>query len=311
MPDMLVPHGKALVEPFLHASRETLRSFEDYDLEHPSSASMTIRLFHSTALQHATGRSGAAWHVHGQAALIAQNLRLYREQAVAQGGDAVESQLLRLHFWHMYASDQVAAVFQARAVVLDETLFHEALNLQPNSKQGAALTDPNKPQYDEGFEPRLLTGFHLWQSVSCRAAKIVLRMRRQSSPLSESETRILMQEYLEFTMLVDDLPTWLQTSHLAASETSATGSFYERSFWVQRCTILTTYHCLRLVILRQSIRSGMWAILGLSDSPDGMAMKSIEMISDILHVLEDIPLVYLQVKGEPTVSIPISMLGSF
>ncbi|KAF2466652.1 uncharacterized protein BDR25DRAFT_205149, partial [Lindgomyces ingoldianus] len=301
MPNSLIPYRHLLVKPFLHASRETLRSFEDYDLEHPNSASMVIRVFHSTALQHMTGKHGAAWHVQGQATLIAQTLHLYSEERLPRV-DPVESKLLRLNFWHMYASDHVAAAFRDRTALLLEPLFYGGLTLQPDSGQEAPLVDPSKPWYDEAFEDRLLAGFHLFRRVSLSAAKLVLEIRKCAQVQGEQDRARLAQDYFEYTGLLDDLPHWLYVSNLETSDDDSEGvRFQKRSFWVQRCTILVTFHCFRLVILRQSTQSRMADITGLADDPLVLSMKNIEMISDFLQTLDDIPFIYLQVKGEPTV----------
>ncbi|KAF2008491.1 hypothetical protein BU24DRAFT_403110 [Aaosphaeria arxii CBS 175.79] len=310
MPDMVNPPGQTLAKHFLHASMETLKSFEINDLEHPSAASMTIRLFHSSALQHITGKSGAAWHLQSQAALIANTLRLHSEHTVAQVNDPIESLLLRHHFWAIYASDQVAAAFQNRAFILDDSLFQENVTLQSIEKPGIALLDSERPQYDEQFVWRLLKGFYLFRSVSCQSAKIVLRMRRHGPSVSETDARILTQEYLGYIALIDSMPEWLQIPNLVDSYTDdETERIYKRSFWVQRCTILTVYHSMRLVILRQCIQSRMFESFGLSDDPHGLALKSIEIFSDVLQALQDIPIIYLRVKGEPTVE-RIRQIGS-
>lgn len=50
IPESLLPNKHLTAPLFLRASRETLRIYEDYDLEHPNSSSLSIRLFLSTAI---------------------------------------------------------------------------------------------------------------------------------------------------------------------------------------------------------------------------------------------------------------------
>jgi hypothetical protein len=305
MPDSLIPCPRhLLVKPFFHASRETLRSIEDHDLENPSSASLTIRTFHSTALQHMTGKHGAAWHVQGQATLIALSLRLYSEQSIKRY-DALEGQLLRLTFWHMYAADHVAAALRHRPCVLHESLFDEEFTLHPHPEHEIPLMDPDGSRYDESFEGQLRIGFHLFRCVSSSAARLVLDIRRLGMTAAESDKARLAQAYLEYTGLLDDLPHWLHASNLELSHDDVEAVLsHKRSFWVQRCTVMVTFHCLKLVILQQCIDSKLWDVVGLNDQPLALSMKKIEIIQDFLQTLDDIPFIYLQVKGEPNVSDP-------
>ncbi|RSM01783.1 hypothetical protein CEP52_008331 [Fusarium oligoseptatum] len=141
MPEILLPYRDHLTEPFLSASREMLSCFELHDLDCPTSASLTIRMFQSAALQHVTGKANAAFHVHGHAALLAQRLRLYSERSIEQY-DALEGQLLRMNFWHLYASDMTAAALQSRPFTLRESLFDEPLTLKSEGPRDVSLLDP-------------------------------------------------------------------------------------------------------------------------------------------------------------------------
>jgi hypothetical protein len=303
MPESLILYPcHALVKPFFHASREALRSIEDYDLEHPNSASLTTRVFHSTALQHMTGKHGAAWHVQGQAELIAQSLRLYNEQTIRRY-DALEGQLLRMNFWHMYASDHVAAALRHRPCILHESLFDEEFTLQPYPQEDMPLMDPSRSGYDESFERQLQVGFHLFRRVATSAAKLVLGIRRYGSAEAENDKAGLARAYLEYTGLLDDLPHWLHNPNLEPSHAEGEAAmFHKKSFWVQRCTVVVTFHCLRLIILQQCIDSRLWDVVGLYDEPFALSVKKVEIIQDFLQTLDGIPFIYLQVKGEPTVS---------
>ncbi|KAM0440030.1 hypothetical protein ACHAPT_001132 [Fusarium lateritium] len=140
MPESLLPYRDHLTRPFLSASREMLSCFEMYDLDCPTSASLTIRMFQSAGLQHVTGKANVAWHIHGHATLLAQRLRLYSERSIEQH-DALEGQLLRLNFWHLYSSDMTAAALRARPFTLHETLFDEALSVKSEGVRNVSLLD--------------------------------------------------------------------------------------------------------------------------------------------------------------------------
>ncbi|RSL40858.1 hypothetical protein CEP54_015993 [Fusarium duplospermum] len=141
MPESLLPYRDHITRPFLSASREMLSCFEIHDLDCPTAASLTIRMFQSAALQHATGKANAAFHVHGHAALPAQRLRLYSERSIEQY-DALEGQLLRMNFWHLYASDMTAAALQSRPFTLRESAFDEPLTLKSEGIRHVSLLDP-------------------------------------------------------------------------------------------------------------------------------------------------------------------------
>lgn len=306
MPDSMFPYPRnLLVKPFFNVSRDTLRSIEDYDLEHPNSASLAIRSLHSSALQHMTGKHRAAWHVQGQATLIALSLHLYSEQAVMRN-EPLESQLLRHSFWQMYASDHVGASLRHRPCILHESLFHDDFTLLPFSEHPTSLLDPARPYYDEAFEEQLRIGFHLIGRVASSAAKLVFWIRKHGVVATEDDRGRLAQWYLDFTGILDDMPHWLHASNLNPSHNDSEAvQFHKRSFWVQRCTVMVTFHCLKLVILQQCIDSRLWDVVGLNNHPFALSMKKIEIVQDFLQTLDDIPFIYLQVKGEPNVCHPL------
>ncbi|KAH6884800.1 hypothetical protein B0T10DRAFT_564230 [Thelonectria olida] len=62
-----------------------------------------------------------------------------------------------------------------------------------------------------------------------------------------------------------------------------------------------TFHCLRLVILQQATETGLTEVLGLINQSLFLSLKKAEIIQDFVHTMEDIPFIYHQVKGEPSV----------
>ncbi|CAG9948063.1 unnamed protein product [Clonostachys rosea f. rosea IK726] len=97
VPKALVPNKHMTAPLSLRASRQMLSIYEDYDLENPNSSSLSIRLFLSSAIQNATGTHGEAFHILGEAGLIAMRMRLYDESSL-DGVEPIEENLLRNPF---------------------------------------------------------------------------------------------------------------------------------------------------------------------------------------------------------------------
>ncbi|PLB55753.1 hypothetical protein P170DRAFT_506282 [Aspergillus steynii IBT 23096] len=303
MPASLQPHGPILDRPFLRASREMLKLYEDYDLEHPNSSSLAIRCLQSTAMQHTTGKKNAAFHVVGQATLLAQSMHLYSEDSILRD-DAVESQLLRLNFWNLYSADNAGLSLGTRPCILHPDLFSDCMTLHPLGEPFTPLLDPNNPRYEKPYEERLLAGFHLLPRLWSSASSLLRDIKTFNKDNEDSWGRksCIAQSYLDFVGVLDALPSWLQISSLVSNpEDNDAVSFQKRSFWMQRCTLTMTFSCLRLVILRECIDSGLCSIMGLSEQPLAWAMKQAEMIQDFLQTFDDIPFAYHQIKGEPSV----------
>ncbi|KAM6534803.1 hypothetical protein FALCPG4_004426 [Fusarium falciforme] len=301
MPESLLPYRDHLSGPFLSASREMLSCFEIHDLDSPTAASLTIRIFQSGALQHVTGKANAAWHIHGHATLLAQRLRLYSERSIEQY-EPLEGQLLRFNFWHLYSSDMTAAALRARPFTLHETLFDETMSVKSEGEHNVPLLDSTSAFHDEIFETRLLVGFHLIRRIASEASQLVFGIRAYQRERGGAVRALLLRQYIDFMSLLDDLPPWLRLSNIISScGSSDVGTVHESSFWVQRCTILVSYHCLRVVILQQCIESESYEIAGLDGYTPALLFKKMEMVQDFMRTLDDIPLLYLQVKGEPHV----------
>ncbi len=75
--------------------------------EHPDSSSMVIRMWHSAVMQNATGRVGASYQYHAEAAFLAQRLHLHDEKHITRSSP-IESKLLRTIFWLLFLADKTA-----------------------------------------------------------------------------------------------------------------------------------------------------------------------------------------------------------
>lgn len=302
IPESLLSYRYLIAQPFLDASREVLRLFEDYDVEYPSSASIATRIFHTVALQHITGKARLTYHILGQAALIVSNMRLYSEKAL-KVHEALECQLLRHVYWQIYAADQASACLRNRPFHLHELLYDEEPTIcSPGTEPVIPQLDITQPWYNETVEGRLLIGFHFIPRLWSSAAKVILDVRAHGKRKQDADKKQLTQEYMDFLSIMDGLPYWLQAANIiAAANDEDAAQFQKTAFWVQRCTIQITFQCLRLVILQQCIDSELWDIMGLNGEPLALQLTKIGIVHDFVQTLDDIPFIYLQVKGEPTV----------
>lgn len=301
MPESLLPYRESLANPCSRASRDTLKLFEDMDIEHPSSSSISLRIFQGIALQHITGKATLADHVVGQATMLIRTLRLHSEQSLDKFG-ASEAQNLRILFWQIYAADKASACLKSRPFYLHELLFEEELTVRPRPEVITPMLDTTKLWYDKEFEERLLVGFHFVPRLWSSAASIIFDVKARKRMSHMSDISVLTQAYMEFVAIMDEFPDWLQTSNLITTQDDSDATRFQRTaFWVQRCTILVIFQCLRLVILQQCIDSESWEIVGLNNQAFALPMTQISMVHEFIQTLDDIPFIYLQVKGEPTV----------
>lgn len=316
MPQTLLPYRHLVVQPFLRASRDMLYIYEDYDLEHPDSSSLIIRMCHSTALQHTTGKTGAAWSIFNQAALLAQRMRLYDERDVRRS-DPIEMQLLRFRFWHLYVSDQAASLMRNRVFVLQESLFDGDMTLDPFGEGGPGLFDKTQLRYQDPFEERAFSGYHLTRRLWASAAGLMASMRKYArrethyEPDAKRQKKMKMTgQFLEFTSMVDELPPWLESPDTFEFSQDKDVLAFQRTFFsVQRSNLMLGLHCFHLVLLQQAIEYGLSEIMGLHDQDLTLAMKKTEIIHEFLVEVNRVPLLCLRVQGEPTVSINIAAIS--
>lgn len=305
IPQSILQYRELIARLCLNSSREMLKIIEDFDMEHPNSTSISTRIFHTIALQNITGTAQLARYVLGQAALIALNMRLYSEDTL-KSHDALEAQLLRHCYWQMYAADQASACLRNRPFQLHDLLYDQEPTIcRPTAELLIPQVDMSKTSYDEGMERRLLIGFYFLPRLWSSAASLISELKIHGKGNRNVEKARLTHYYMEFLGIMDDLPTWLQAANIIISSDDGNAvQFQKTAFWVQRCTILVIFQCLRLLILQQCIESKLCDVMGLNDQPLTLEMTKIGMVHDFVQTLEDIPFVYLQVKGEPTVSLP-------
>ncbi|KAJ5727474.1 hypothetical protein N7493_005294 [Penicillium malachiteum] len=303
IPSSLLPYRHLIAKPSLDASREMLRLIEDYDVENPNSSSIVTRIFHTTASQNITGKTRLTYHILGQATLLITSMRLYSEESL-QSHEPLESQLLRHVYWQIYAADQASLCMRSRPFHLHRLLYNEDATIcKPGENPVIPQFDTSTALYDVEFEKRILHSFYFIPRLWHTAANLLFDMRECKGQVNEAKKSEFTRAYMEFLSIMDGLPYWLQASHVIFSPNDGDAEqFHKTAFWVQRCTIQVSFQCLRLVILQQCIDSGLCDIMGLNNQPTTFQMTKVGMIQDFVQTLDDIPFVFLLVKGEPTVS---------
>ncbi|KAL1897390.1 hypothetical protein Sste5346_004126 [Sporothrix stenoceras] len=320
------PQAKALSIVFFDASRGMLRAYEGYDLEHPDSTSLTIRMWHSSCAQNTTGKVGASWHYHTEACCLAQRLRLYDEETVTQY-PPLERRLLRNNFWHLYLAEKTQVAFQTRPPIIDEKICYGGITLQEGGNEDEITTvpllDPRRPENGGSLERRILVGFHLRRRISAIAAALIddvaecgrrTKTADVSSPLSplspstdiiiDPSVSTLVERYLCFAALINDVPSWVMhpdrdTNPLVGNDDVQ--AYHATSFWAQRSNILTIFHCMRLLILQACIDHGLPVVVGLTSSSLALASRKLDIVRDFLHDVQATPFVVLEAQGETTV----------
>lgn len=313
LPESLLPNKQLTAPLFLRTSRETLRIYEDYDLEYPNSSSLSIRLFLSSAVQVATGTHGVAFHIMSEAGLIAMRMRLY-DEASLQGLDHVEESLLRNAFWQLYVCDKTALVMKGRPVTIDEALFQTKLTLKTHSQTTVPLFEYQRDSNAAEIQERLVEGFHVIRRLWTMAAWVIRAMESSSGgpldPLSgrgacHESIAQLSQAYFETITLTSNHPAWARSPEESPRDSSLEPGHHQHQFSMlqrQRTSYLITLHCVKLFVLNAAIQCNMAEVMGLSNEPLALAMKHIELAQDFLHVLESVPFLHLQAEGEHCVS---------
>jgi hypothetical protein len=313
LPDSLLPNKHLTAPLFLRASRETLKIYEDYDLECPNWSSLSIRLFLSSAIQVATGTHGVAFHIMSEAGLIAMRMRLYNEASL-QGLDPVEETILRNAFWQLYVCDKTALVLKGRPVVVDEALFETKLTLQTHSLRTVPLFDYQGDINAAKIQECLVEGFHIIRRLWTMAARVIRAMESTSrgalglhADMGTYNQNIaqLTEAYFEVITLTSNHPVWVQSAEEFPPDSNQEAGHTEYQLSIlqrQRTSYLITLHCIKVLVLSTAIQYNMTEVMGLNTEPLTLALRHIELAQDFLNVLESVPFLHLQAEGEHCVS---------
>ncbi|KAF6808263.1 hypothetical protein CSOJ01_07676 [Colletotrichum sojae] len=314
LPANMFPAGTELAWPFLRASRETLRLYQDRDVEHPDSSSVIVRYFHSNAL-HALGKTRVSWHVMGEALRLVQEMRLYDEASFV-GLDWPEAHLRRNAFWHLYIGDKSASILNGVPISLHQICLDGPITTAFDPDLACDLMDPSR---DAAFEDRLRVGFHLCFRLWYAASEMLvdlnvlsrLQQRRygpdaaQHPPgVDDSDLRTcVVQSYFDFMSILHECPDWIRDPPSAAVDApdDATARFRSLCFYNQKANLFVTFHALRLVLVSRFAGQGLPDFLGLTSDPAMLALRKVEIAGDLVDVVTDLPFEALQANGEPCV----------
>ncbi|KXH49539.1 hypothetical protein CSIM01_03827 [Colletotrichum simmondsii] len=314
LPAEIFPGGAALAMPFLRTSREALRLYQDYDIEHPESSSIIIRYFHSNAL-HALGKTSVSWHAMGEALRLVQEMRLYSEESF-RNLEWPEVQLRRNTFWHLYIGDKSASILNKVPISLHQICLDTPITTVFEETEDCKLIQVGPESGTTEFERRLRLCFNLCFQLWYTASEMLVdlnilsrlhgktgSLRSVTSNDASDLKKSTMQLYFDFTNILRNCPTWVRDPKTAVSETSseATSRFRIRAISIQKANLFITFHTLRLVLLNRFAERGFSDVLGLTDDPVMLAMRKVEIASDLLDAVSDIPFEALQANGEPCV----------
>ncbi|KAL0932292.1 uncharacterized protein CTRU02_213245 [Colletotrichum truncatum] len=307
--------GSVLAWPFLRTSREALRLYQDYDVEHPESSSVIIRYFHSNAL-HALGKTRVSWHVMGEALRLVQEMRLYEEKSF-HNLEWPEVHLRRNAFWHLYIGDKSASILNKVPISLHQMCLDTPITTTFDENLVCRLMDSSQDESNIAFENQLRPGvylcFRLWYTASEMLIDLNLLSRLQTrdeglgTPPVVSDTSTLrasiMQSYFDFTSILHNCPLWIRDPASARdnSPNETIAQFRIRSFATQKANLFVTFHALRIALLTRFVERGFADILGLTNDPAMISLRKVEIASELLDVVTEIPFEALLANGEPCV----------
>ena len=303
--------GSLVAPHFLQASRQTLNLYQDRDIENPDSSSLVIRYLHSNCT-HAAGQTRISWHVLGESIRLAQEMHLYDEQVLGNL-NPIESQLQRNIFWQLYTGDKSAALLNDRPFSLHEFNIRKKITLSNKSSVGHSLLDSSRSQHSGLFESRLMAGFHLCQRLWSVASDLLLDLHLlypRSTPLdsvvcpSEEQRSQIMDVYLQFLGIIDDMPSWLLELDRLQGMTTEDEAYQRSAFWVQRTNLEVTFQSLSLIIIQKFFDLNLSALVGISPEPIMMALKKTDIAREMLLTITKAPFESLQINGECCVGFP-------
>lgn len=280
---------------------------EDWDIGHADSSSLVIRTSHSAAFHH-LGQTGKSWYVLGDALRLAMDMRLYDESSYVDL-EPLEAKLRKNLFVSLTMSDKSASVLNSRPLVFHEMYLDEAVS-PVKIRDELSLIGPDEKHYAATYEGQLHQGFYLahrlWSvftdiHVEMTALARLYQRAACQVPSQDPVQTGIMGLYMDFCGILDQLPPWLRDPDVHNAANEATTLHQRQTFWHQRANIVLTYHCLRLVLLQRASEKGFCSLLGLTENPDMLALRKIEIASDLAVAATNTPFEALRANGEPLV----------
>ncbi|KAK5069622.1 hypothetical protein LTR64_008303 [Lithohypha guttulata] len=291
VPESSLPDKHLTAPLFLRAARETLRIYEYYDIEHPDFSSLATRLFLCSAIQNSTGTHGVAFHILGEAGLIAMKMRLFDESS-PEGRETLEANLLRNAFWQLYMCDKTALIMKTRPITIHEPLFGSELTLRAHSRMPVPLFDHGWDVDGGEVEERLLEGFHIIRRLWAVALRVIQGMESISKESLEARSHTnascesiahLSEAYFEMVTLANNLPALVRSpSDSSASVNRDADQHLFNIMQRQRTIYLITLHSIKVLVPTTAIQHNMTEAMGLSAGRLTLARRKIELAQDFL-----------------------------
>ncbi|KAJ3538694.1 hypothetical protein NM208_g5798 [Fusarium decemcellulare] len=332
VPGHLTSASLVVAEAFYKASKSTLDSYMEQDIEYPDHSSIAIRVFHS-GWAHAAGKSKASWHILGESVRLVQSMRLH-DEASYERMDPLEGQLCRRIFWALYTSDKSAAILGGHPQCLASSLFKEGITAAyPDDFPGQDLICVSTTLGSEQ-QMSIMTGFNANQDLWRAAEPLLLLTADDISHIQQGgshpvlsdaspELATLTEQYMRFITCLDDLPAMLRfhpnlgsSPHEFVFADKSVRPEPPRAIAIQRTNLQASYQCLKMVILRNL--SAVWAhrtidsrdflldhFLGrasvnadqLADSPLYI-LETLRVAEDMLYVAHTSGLDLIRINGE-------------
>ncbi|KAH7129969.1 hypothetical protein B0J13DRAFT_133980 [Dactylonectria estremocensis] len=307
-PKQIFPDGDEPAAAYLSASQRVLGQHAEEDLSNPTSSSIVIRIIHAGSL-HLAGKPDLSWHMLHEAMWLVQQMRLY-DEASYDNLDPIEARIRRRAFFHLCSADKSASLLNGRPQMLDEFHLRAPITAKFCRHEGPLLLDPGRVENEDQVESLLLEGCKKDSDLWALASDILFDLRllktwqsrsHDAAQLSESHKLRLMEAYLQFTMLLDDLSECLASPEKRKTSDEGSTRYQRRQLWSQHTNIYITYHYLRLTLMDRFVTDGLSHLLGLNDDPTMLAWRMTEIVRDLLSVVDGLPLEVLQTSGEPCV----------
>ncbi|KAJ6097255.1 hypothetical protein N7499_001629 [Penicillium canescens] len=307
-----LPYGAAVGPKFLRAARCMLREYEDDDRRDPDATSLQIRMLLSTSLQQYAGENGLAWHLVGEAGLIARRMRLYNESAVSQYSP-LEATMLRNSFWMLYVADASATCMKNRAVILHEPLFDSDMDLATFGMNQVPLLESENIDTPGEFEVNISQAFHQMRRTWVAAARLMLaireygRLKSDNNPpelaFDSSQFSNITQMYSQFDASLDDIPATLQPSVVFGQDDDTVMEEGRSCYISLRYRLLSAYYYAKLMIIHECRHLGLTSMVGFRDDDSVLNGEEINVARDFINNLQSIPFHYLEELGEPVIEV--------
>jgi len=280
------------------------------DIEQPDYTALVTRYYHFNALR-AVGKTRISWHILGEATRLTQEMRLFEESSF-ENLDPVEEHLLRNIFWQIHTADRSASILNSRPI----SLHRLCVGTKPTSSywrrpsSDAPLLDHSTTPNALDIESMVSQGFDLCQDLWTKASDIIIKFDTldvwnegitDGSALVGPQHTIVITDYLDFIGMIDHFRFDVKVPETTNSSDPATMARIQRAFDFQRVHLCITYYCLKLVLLQRFYDGGVAEHLGVPGRAYGIALRKIDVASDMVRILSEASFESLQVNGEPCV----------